>query len=51
MNRTLTEFASLAEALNRHAERLARARAVERRSGDARWRNPRLLWPDLTGER
>jgi hypothetical protein len=41
------DFASLAEALNRQAERLAKARAAERRAGDAKWRSPRLLWPSL----
>jgi hypothetical protein len=46
----VTGFSTLAEALTRHAERLAKARAVERRSGDARWRSPRLLWPRFTGE-
>ncbi len=50
MTAPLKDFASLAEALGRHAERLARTRAAERRAGDARWRSPRLLWPDL-GER
>lgn len=47
MSPPLKDFASLAEALNRHAERLAKARAAERRSGDARWRSPRLLWPSF----
>lgn len=40
-------FDSLAAALTRQAARLARARAAERRAGDARSRSPRLLWPDL----
>ena len=48
------DFARLADALTRHAQRLARARAVERRSGDARLnvrgRSARLLWPIFTGE-
>lgn len=43
-------FARLSDALTRHAARLARARAAERRAGDARWRSPRLLWPNFTGE-
>lgn len=43
----LKDFTSLAEALARHAERLARSRAAERRAGDAKWRAPRLLWPDF----
>ena len=44
------DFTTLAEALTRHAARLAKARAAERRGGDAYWRNPRLLWPDFAGE-
>ena len=44
------DFARFVDALNRHAARLARARAVERRAGDAKWRSPRLLWPQSTGE-
>ncbi|HEU4820695.1 MAG TPA: hypothetical protein VFS87_06010 [Qipengyuania sp.] len=43
-------FDRLAAALARHAQRLARERAAERRGGDSRWRNPRLLWPNF-GER
>ena len=43
-------FERLAAALTREAARLARARAAERRAGDARWRNPRLLWPRFGGE-
>ncbi|MBX9896645.1 MAG: hypothetical protein K2Y17_01870 [Qipengyuania sp.] len=45
-----TSFDGLAEALERHAARLAKARAAERRGGDAKWRSPRLLWPQFTGE-
>lgn len=41
------DFSRLAEALTRHAARLARSRAAESRAGDARWRSPRLLWPDF----
>ena len=41
------DFARLAAALTRHAERLAQARAAERRAGDARSRSPRLLWPSF----
>jgi hypothetical protein len=41
----LKDFASLAEALRSHAEHLARARAAERRAGDAKWRAAPLLWP------
>jgi hypothetical protein len=37
----------LAAALLRHANRLARTRAAERRAGDARSRSPRLLWPSF----
>lgn len=55
MTRPIATFDGLAEALNRHAARLARARAAERRAKDcqldAKWRSPRLLWPDLAGER
>lgn len=50
-NRPITGFEGLADALNRHAARLARARAAARRAKDrqldAKWRSPRLLWPDL----
>ena len=41
------DFAQLAGALLSHAERLARARAAERRAGDARSRSSRLLWPQF----
>lgn len=55
MTAALKDFASLAEALRDHAERLAKARAAERRAGDARhgskWRSAPLLWPDLAKER
>lgn len=44
------DFTTLAEALTRHAARLAKARASERRGADARWRSTRLLWPDFAGE-
>ena len=44
-------FAGLSDALLRHAARLARARAAERRAGDAKWRSPRLLWSDFMGDR
>jgi hypothetical protein len=40
-------FARLNAALTHHAERLAQARAVQRRAGDARSRSPRLLWPSF----
>ena len=43
-----SDFAGLAATLTRHAERLARAHAAERRGGDRKWRSPRLLWPDFT---
>ena len=52
--RATSGFETLAKALTRHAARLARARAIERRAGDsrvgARWRSPHLLWPGFTGE-
>lgn len=40
-------FARLADALTRHAKHLVQTRATARRAGDARWRNPRLLWPNF----
>ena len=44
------DFARLAQALTRHAQGLASARAAERRAGDRKWRSARLLWPDLMRE-
>lgn len=46
----MSGFDTLAAALLRHAEALARTRARERRAGDAKWRSARLLWPRFTGE-
>lgn len=43
-------FERLAAALAREAARLARARNIERRAGDAKWRSPRVLWPRFAGE-
>ena len=42
-------FAAVTSALTRRAARIAQARAELRRRSDlARWRQPRLLWPDFT---
>ena len=42
-------FADLARAMTRRAARMAEARAeLTRRRDPARWREPRLLWPDFT---
>ena len=42
-------FADMTRALTHRAARIAQARAELRRRNDpARWRQPRLLWPDFT---
>ena len=42
-------FADMTRALTRRAARIAKARAeLRRRTDPARWRQPRLLWPDFT---
>ena len=42
-------FADITLALTRRAARIAQARAeLHHRTDPARWRQPRLLWPDFT---
>lgn len=42
-------FADMTHALTRRAARIAQAHAeLRRRTDPARWRQPRLLWPDFT---
>lgn len=43
-----TGFDLLAAQLAAQAARIARTRRAEQRAGNARWRSPRLLWPNFT---